>query len=165
MKFFNLLATMATLIALPLVATAQNDDSILANEYIISQEFVEAEVIKVRPSARTITVRGEKRGQTRQFSVPEGTRITVNGRDARLRDIRKGDAILLAMKPTIEDVAVARIRVPKTDKTLEQRRANPIVAAESTPAMLPKTASNQPAILLFGVFALLAAAGLRASRQ
>ncbi len=165
MKLASILTVSVIIFAVPSLASAQNDDSILIDEYIITQEYIDAEVIKVSPSARTITVRGDKRGQTRRFSVPEGTRISVNGREARLRDIRKGDSVLLAMKPKAEDVVIAQLRVPKSDKTLEQRRANPIVAAESTPAMLPKTASNQPMILLFGIFALLTAAGLRAARQ
>ena len=165
MKLVKILAAAATILTVPLVAIAQEDDGILVDEYIISQEFVEAEVVEIKPIARTITVRGKNRGQTRQFNVPQGTRISVNGRQARLRDIRKGDSVMVAMTPKAAEVVVAQLRVPRSDRTLEQRRANPIVAADARPAMLPKTASNQPAILLFGMFALLAAAGLRFARQ
>ena len=155
----------AAALAFSLTAMAQSSDSILNDEYTLTQKFIEAEVVRVSPLARTITLRGEKRGETRMFPVPEGTRISVNGREARLRDIRKGDSVLLAMKPTGQQATIARLSVPKTDKTLEQRRANPIVAAEIKPAVLPKTASNQPLILLFGLFALFTAAGIRAVRQ
>lgn len=163
MKLVSILVAAAAL-AFSLTAMAQSDDSILVDKYIISQEFIEAEVVRVSSQDRTITVRGAKRGQTRRFSVPEDTRITVDGKEARLRDIRRGDMVMLATKRKAEEVVVARIRVPETDKSLEQRRANPVVA-ESKPAMLPKTASNQPMFLLFGLLALLAATGLRLSRQ
>lgn len=164
MKFAKFPAIAAAVFMLPAVAFAQTDDSILNNEFIISQEFIEGDVVRVKPIARTITVRGEKRGKTRQFTIPEGTRVTVNGRDATLRDIRKGDSILFAMKPVADDVVVARLRVPKTDRTLEQRRANPIVAA-ATPAMLPKTASVWPAVLALGIFTLFGAGLLRIRRR
>lgn len=158
-KGLTLAAAMAVF-SLSTVSFAQVDDSILSDEYITTQEFIEAEVVQVRPVSRTLTVRGEKRGQTRQFTVPVGTRISVNGRDAYLRDIRKGDKVLLAMTPQQEKVVVARLRVPQSDQTLEQRRADPIVA-EATPATLPKTASQWPTVLAFGLLALLGASALR----
>lgn len=154
---------LATL-TVPTIALAQDRDSILVDEYIVSQEFIEAEVIKVLPSSRTITVRGEKRGQTRTFTVPEGTRISVNGREARLRDIRKGDSVLLAMQPTSEKVVVAQLQVPKTARTLEQRRSETPVA-EAMPAALPKTASNITWAILLGMLSLLAAAIVRIIRR
>ena len=164
MKFTKALALAATLAVSPTLALAQAGDSILVDEYIISQDFIEAEVVRVRPHARTLTVRGEKRGQTRQFAVPEGTRISVNGRDARLRDIRVGDSVLLAMTPRSEKVVVAQLRVPSTPQTLEQRRASPIVT-ETLPAQLPKTASPWPGVLAAGLLALLGAGLLRLSRS
>lgn len=165
MKSLSVLASVAIIFAIPSFTSAQVDDSILADDYIITQEFIEAKVVNIKPVSRTITVRGEKRGETRQFSIPKGTRISINGREARLLDIRKGDTVLLAMTPSAEEVVIAQLRVPKTDRTIEERRANPTVVTESTPAMLPKTASNLPTILLLGVLALFAAAGLRAARQ
>jgi len=163
MKFVRALTIAATVSVAPMLALAQADDSILVDEYIVSQEFIEATVVRVRPHARTITVRGEKRGQTRQFTVPEGTRISVNGRDARLRDIRVGDSVLLAMTPTSDKVVISRLRVPNTPQTLEQRRANPIV--QDLPAQLPKTASPWPSTLAVGLLALLAAGFLRLRRS
>ena len=164
MNIKSICAIALATLTVPTIALAQDRDSILVDEYIISQEFVEAEVIKVLPGARTITVRGEKRGQTRTFTVPEGTKISVNGRDARLRDIQKGDTVLLAMKPTADKVVVAQLRVPNTTRTLEQRRAEAPVA-EAIPAALPKTASNINWAILFGMMSLLAAAAVRVIRR
>lgn len=143
-------------------ANAQQE-GISSDEYILSQEFVEAEVVRVYPPARTITVRGTNRGETRQFVIPEGARITIRGRQARLRDIRRGDIVMLAMTPKSERIVVERIRVPVTDKSLDQRRAEPAPAA-AMPTALPKTASLLPALFGSGCLALVGAALLRHRR-
>jgi len=143
---------------------AQDEDSILVDGYITSQDFVEATVVRVRSNARTLTVKGQKRGETRQFTVPEGTRISVNGRDARLRDIRRGDNVMIAMRPRQDDVVVVQLRVPESDQTLEERRAEP-VAAEVMPTTLPKTASPWPSVLVVGMLALFGAGMLRLSAR
>ena len=148
---------------LPTSVSAQTDDSILSDSHIIQQDFVEAEVIRVKPKARTITVKGEKRGETRQFSVPENVRISVNGREARLRDIRRGDNILVTFAKRSQNVIVDRIRLPDSAVTLAERRANPIIA-QATPAVLPSTASFLPAVFLFGLVSLAAAAITRRLR-
>ena len=144
-------------------ASAQTDDSILSDSHIIEQDSVEAEVIRVKPKARTITVKGEKRGETRQFSVPENVRISVNGREARLRDIRRGDNILVTFAKRSQNVIVEQIRMPDSAVSLAKRRANPIVA-QATPAVLPSTASFLPAVLLFGLVSLGGAAIMRRLR-
>lgn len=164
MNFKTICALALVALTVPAIAQAQDKDSILVDEYIVSQEFIEAEVIKVATSSRTITVRDEKYGETRSFPVPEGTRISVNGREARLRDIRKGDSVMLVMQPTSEKVVVAQLRVPKTDRTLEQRRAETMVA-EAAPMVLPKTASNINWVFLLGLMTLMAAGALRLVRQ
>jgi LPXTG-motif cell wall-anchored protein len=147
----------------PMLAAAQQDESILADDYIVSQEFVAAEVLRTNTSDRTLTVRGAKKGQTRQFTVPEGTRITVEGRDARLSDLRRGDNVMLVMKRQASEVVVSRVRVPETANSLDSRRTESVVA-EAKPAMLPKTASLWPAILVIGILALLGAGLLRVRR-
>lgn len=144
-------------------AFAQTADSILSDTHIVSQSFVEAEVIRVKPIARTITVKGEKRGETRQFNVPEGARISVNGQQARLRDLRRGDNIRVSFVKRDAGVVVEQIRMPDAPVTLTQRRANPVVA-EATPAMLPSTASFLPIILVLGLFSLAGAALVRSRR-
>ena len=161
---FTLLTMIIAIFGLPALAQAQHDDSILVDGYIISQEFIEAEVVRVSPQERKLTVRGEKRGQTRQFTVPEGTRITVRGREARLRDVRRGDMVLLAMKPQTDEIVISRVQIPETPVSLETRRANPIVA-QVTPSVLPKTASAWPTVLAAGLLALFGAGALRTLRQ
>lgn len=147
----------------PPTAMAQTDDSILSDTHIVSQRSVEAEVIRVKPSARTITVKGEQRGQTRQFIVPEGARITVNGEEARLRDIRRGDNIKLNFTKRADRVVVEQIRMPDAVVSLEERRAAPIMAG-AAPAVLPSTASFMPAILAFGLLSLVGAGLVRRLR-
>lgn len=160
----TLVSLTIAILAFPMFALAQQDDSILVDEYIISQEFVEAEVLKVNSQKRTLTVRGANRGQTREFSVPEGTRVTVNGRDARLRDIRRGDNVLLVMAPRAEEVVISRVRVPESPTSVEQRQADPVVA-QATPSVLPKTASHWPTVLITGLMAFFGAGMLRAQRR
>lgn len=150
--------------ALTMSANAQQDDSILSDTYITKQEFVEAEVLNVRPIARTITVRGENRGESRQFTIPEGTRITIQGREARLRDIQRGDRVMLAFRPQQEQVVITRMRVPETDQPVEQRRAAPTVV-QTTPTVLPKTASTWPEVFAIGLVLLLGAGVLRVMRN
>ena len=147
----------------PTIVIAQMDDSILSDSHIIKQSFVEAEVIRVKSIERTITVKGEKRGETRQFSVPENVRISVNGKQARLRDIRRGDNILVTFAQQSQNVVVDQIRMPDSAVTLEDRRASPIVA-QATPAVLPSTASFLPVVLLFGLVSLGGAAIMRRLR-
>ena len=145
------------------VAHAQTDDSILSDSHIVRQDFVEAEVIRVKPRERTITVKGEMRGQTRQFTVPEGVRITLNGKEARLQDVRRGDKVMVKFAQNPDQVVVDQIRVPDSAVTLAQRRANPVVA-EAQPATLPSTASYLPAILLLGLISLGGASLIRRLR-
>ena len=145
------------------VAHAQTDDSILSDSHIVSKDFVQAEIIRVRPIERTITVRGEKRRQTRQFTVPEGVRISLNGKEASLRDLRRGDNITVKFAQAPDQVVVEQIGVPNSPVTLVQRRANPVVA-EAQPAALPSTASYLPATLLLGLIALGGASLIRRLR-
>lgn len=164
MKFKLLILAAAAIFSTGAMAQAPAEDSILVDDFILSQEVVEAKVVSVKPQARTLTVRGDKRGETREFSVPEGTRITVNGEIARLRDIRRGDRVLLKMVPQRDEVIVSRVQVPEPATSLQERRADEIVAAV-VPTTLPKTASSWPAVLLIGVLAMLGAASLRFARR
>lgn len=149
----------------PSIAEAQTNDSILSDTHIVSQRYVEAEVIRVRSSDRTITVKGETRGQTRQFTVPEGARISVDGENARLRDLRRGDKIRLSFVRRDSNVVVDQIRMPQSSVSLAQRRAEaPPVVAEAKPSVLPSTASPLPAVLLVGLVLLASAALVRRIR-
>ena len=138
------------------------EETILLDEYIISQEFIETEVLRVKPIARKLVVRGPK-GKTREFSIPEGTRITVRGKEARLRDVRRGDLVLLAMKPNADGIIISRVRIPNANSSLEDRQANPV--DQSTPDALPKTASSWYSILGLGFLALFAASLLGIRRR
>lgn len=174
LRSLTLVAALACLA--PSLSFAQQDDSILVDAFITTQEFVEAEVTRVNVGSRTITVRGAAQGQTRTFSVPDDTRISVNGRNARLRDIRRGDEVRLALRPRTNEVVIERIQVPDTSITLETRQATPIgqepaaqqsvaVVAEVRPTVLPKTASTLPLALVLGMVALLSASILRIRRR
>ena len=144
-------------------AFAQTNDSILSDTHIVGQNFVEAKVMRVNTTTRTITVKGENRGETRQFSVPEGVLISVNGKQARLRDMRRGDNVRINFVKRDNRVVVEQIRMPDAPVTLAQRRANPVVA-EATPVMLPSTASFLPITLVLGLFSLAGAALVRSRR-
>lgn len=159
------LSILAMIIALglPALAQAQRDTSILADEYIVTQEFVEAQVLRVNYKERKLTVRGASKGQTRVFSVAEGARISIKGRQASLRDIRRGDTVMVAVKPQATEVVITQVKVPQTNTDLSARLANPVVA-EAMPAMLPKTASPWPTILLTGLLALIGAGLMRKAR-
>ena len=126
MRALIILAIVA-LTGLAVYEAAAHDNGILSDDYIISQEFVKAKVIRVRPKERTVTVRGVVRGQTRDFIISEGARIMIQGRDARLRDLRPGDVIMLSIVVQDEDALISRIRVPETKLDLESRRLNPVV--------------------------------------
>lgn len=165
MKKILSVLTVVTAFAMTAQAVAQQDDSIRSDRYIVSQEFVEAEVIRVKPIERTITVKGELRGETRKFTVPEGTKITVNGKEARLRHLRTGDTIRVSFAERAEKVVVNRIRLPDTDISMSVRRvaADPL-DREAVPAMLPKTASFFPAILILGLMSFAGAVTFRRMR-
>ena len=113
---------------------------------------------------RTITVLGDQSGQRFTYSVPEGTRLTFGGENARIRDLRRGDNITLRFKSEGEERQVARVRVPQPAAPLAARRTQS-VAAEVRPATLPKTASSMPMILVVGMFALFGAGLLRLSTR
>ena len=115
---------------------------------------------------RTLTVLGDQSGQRFTYAVPEGTRLTFGGEDARLRDLRRGDNITLRLKSAGDERQVARVRVPQPATPLTTRRvaAEP-VAQTSTPKQLPRTASSLPLFILFGSIALLAAGSLNLSRR
>ncbi len=149
-------------LAAPSTAFAQAGDSILSDAHIVSQDFVEAEVLFVTPKTRSVTVKGEQRGQTRQFAVPEGVRVTVNGKEARLVDLRRGDNIMIKFAQRADQVVVDRIRVPASPVTLVKRRANPVVEAQ--PTVLPSTASLLPAFLLIGLVSFAGASLIRRNR-
>ncbi|MBT8102456.1 MAG: hypothetical protein KJO95_05765 [Gammaproteobacteria bacterium] len=146
----------------PAATLAQSDDSILSDAHIVNQEFVTAEIIRVKPLARTITVKGDQRGQTRQFTVPANARVTVEGKEARLRDLRRGDKIMIRFTQSPDQVVVTQIRMPDPVVSLQKRRAEPV--AEAQPATLPSTASSLPAILLLGLISLGGAGLLRRLR-
>ena len=159
MTFLKSIALSMMMFSSLVLAQSSTGDSILVDEYIVEQEFIEATVVAVYPSRNTLRVRGAKRGQTREFTMSPDTRITVNGKQARLRDIRRGDKVLLVMKPEAYEVVISSIRVPESPTSVEERRA------EAQPVMLPKTASFWPAVFLVGILALLGAAALRLRRR
>lgn len=154
-----------TAAALPALALGQMDDSINSDAHIVSQREVEAEVIRISPRDRTITVKGEARGETRQFTVPENTVIMVNGREARLRDLRKGDNIKMSFVRRQNNVVVEQIRMPDPAVSLEERRAEPDnMVAQATPAVLPSTASLNPTLLAIGLICFVFAGFVRVIR-
>lgn len=158
MKTKILLASLCMLLILPSTASSQ-EENILVDEYIISQEFIDAEVVRIKRQARKLIVRGKNQGKVREFYVPEGTEITIRGKLAKFKDIRRGDTILISMTPQVDEVIISLVRIPETPITLAERQANPVV--ETLPASLPKTASFMPAILVVGVLFMLGAMGLR----
>ena len=161
----KIITVLAVMFSLQFSSFAQVTNSILDDEYVMSQDFVAAEILSVSLRNRTITVKGETKGQTRQFTIPQNARISFNGKDARLRDLRKGDTIFLGMKPVMSKNEIVQIKVPSSPVTLLERRAEPApTIKEVLPMVLPKTASPLPLVLLLGLLSLMAGFTLRAKR-
>ena len=120
----------------------------------------------VSSSKRTITILGDQSGQRFTYLVPEGTRLTFGGEDARLRDLQRGDNITMRFKSKGEERQVARVRVPQPATPLATRRvaAQPVAQA-ALPTQLPRTASSLPLLALVGLASLLGAGALRLNRR
>ena len=120
----------------------------------------------VSSSKRTITILGDQSGQRFTYLVPEGTRLTFGGEDARLRDLQRGDNITMRFKSKGEERQVARVRVPQPATPLATRRvaAQPVAQA-ALPTQLPRTASSLPLFALLGLASLLGAGALRLNRR
>lgn len=158
--------TAIIVLAIAIPAVAQQIDSAPSSTKVISQEFVEADIVQVNRAKRTITVKVEPHGEKRQYKVSEGAKITIKGKEARLRHLRPGDNIRISFAEREEKVLVSRIRLPNTDFPLSVRR----VAAEPsdrqpTLAMLPKTASVFPAMLILGLLSIAGAIAARKVRR
>lgn len=114
---------------------------------------------------RTMTVRGDQSGQRFTYVVPQGARLTVGGKGARMQDLRRGDEVILRFKSEGEERQVARAGIPKPVTPLAARRATAApVATTASARQLPKTASSLPMFVLLGVLSLLAAGSLRLTR-
>lgn len=127
---------------------------------------ITGKIESVNPSKRTITVLSDQTGERFTYAVPEGTRLTFGGEEARMRDFRRGDQAVLRFNAEDKSGQVARVRVPAPATTLATRRvaAEPVTMA-ATPGQLPRTASTLPLFALFGVIALLFAGSLSLVRR
>ena len=126
---------------------------------------VTGRVERVDARNRTVTVLGDQSGERFTYAVPEGTRVSVGGEQARLNQIQRGDNVILRFKDDAGQRQAARIRVPQTTTPLAQRAAPPAgVAAQPARAQLPRTASSVPMLSLIGILALLGAVAVRALR-
>ena len=123
---------------------------------------VTGKIETVNSSKRTITVLGDQSGKRFTYAVPEGTRLSFGGENARLRDLQRGDNVTLRFKSEGEERQVTRVRIPQPVAPLAARRvaAQP-VAQTALPKQLPRTASTLPLFALLGVLSLLAAGSLR----
>ena len=128
------------------------------------RDFIEGEIVRINRKERTITVRDDRDRQVRQFAIPQGTRVSVEGRTADFRDLRRGDGIVLTFRAAAQTPVVTRVQIPETPVGLEQRRAQPAVA-ETMPTSLPGTASVWPLVWLCSLAALFAGFGLRRVRK
>ena len=115
---------------------------------------------------RTVTVRGDQSGERFTYAIPQGTRVTVGGEDARIGHIQRGDSVVLRFKEEAGQRQAARLRVPQPATPLSARRvAAAPVAQTAPPRQLPRTASSLPLFGLLGVIALLAAGSLNLARR
>lgn len=117
--------------------------------------------------SRTLAVRGDQSGDRFTYAVPEGTRFTIGGEDARLGLIQVGDNVTLRFREEGGQRQAARVRVPQPVTPLAQRQAAPAGAvAQTAPrTQLPRTASPLPLFGLLGALSLLAAGSLRIVRR
>ena len=117
---------------------------------------------------RTITVRGDQSGQRFSYAIPQNTRLTVGGEQARLGNLRRGDNVTLRFRTEAQERQVARVRVPQPATPLAQRpiQAPPAgVAAQAQPRQLPRTASAMPLLGLLGFLSLISAGTMRILRS
>ncbi|MDH3546584.1 MAG: hypothetical protein OEN22_05765 [Gammaproteobacteria bacterium] len=117
---------------------------------------------------RTITVLGDQSGQRFTYAIPEETRVTVGGENARIGHIQRGDNVTLRFKEEAGQRQAARVRVPQPVTPLAARRvqAAPAAVAQTAPrTQLPRTASSLPLFGLLGVLSLFAAGSLRLTRR
>jgi hypothetical protein len=119
--------------------------------------------------SRTLTVLGDQSGERYTYAVPEGTRFTIGGQEARLGHLVRGDQVTLRFSEESGQRVAARVRIPEPATPLAQRQdqAPPagVVAQTAPRTQLPRTASSVPLFALFGVLSLLAAGSLRLTRR
>lgn len=121
---------------------------------------------------RTLTILGDQSGERFTYAIPQTTRVTIAGQDARFGQLRRGDQVTLRFREDSGQRTAARVRVPQPTTPLAQRenQAPPAgVTAQQTAqqprTQLPRTASPMPLLGLVGLFALTGAAILRVRRR
>ena len=131
------------------------DDLIAVIPIEIDEEFtISGTITGVRPIRRTISIRGEDRTEQITLHVPEGTKITRNGKPVRIGKLLKDDKATFRYNITEDGYILVSGRAPKVvlvSETVEQNE-------EAVP-MLPKTASDNFAWLL-AALGLFMTAGL-----
>lgn len=147
-------------------ATASLDQR--ASEGLFST--ISGEVAAINFGTRTLTVVGDQTGERFSYSVPQSTRITIEGENARLGNLRRGDPVTLRFRSEGDQREVARVRLPVTTTPLAQRpnQAPAGVAAQTQqtqPRQLPRTAGSLPLLGLFGFLAFASAGALRFARR
>ena len=124
-------------------------------------------VESINYSNRTVTVLGDQSGQRFTYAIPQGTRITVGGENARIGHIQRGDHVTMRFKEENGQRQAARVRVPQPATPLAARRDQSQAVAQqaATSMQLPRTAGSMPLLVLFGGLSLLAAGTLRLARR
>ncbi len=115
-------------------------------------------VTGVRPALRTLTIREDETRQRQTLTLPDGVRISREGRPIRLSGIEKGDQISARYRVTDRGWIIVTGRSPRPD---------PVAKAQP---VLPKTAGQQfyylaVGFVLLGSAALLAGARIRSEKS
>ena len=118
-------------------------------------------ITSVKPSERTIRVRGNETRERHTYYIPEGATITMGGQPARLNRVMVGHQVTLRfVQPAEGPRQVVTVRVPEPEQIVDV----PAEPAEQV-AMLPKTASLLPALGLLGLGFLSAGMVMRSRRR
>jgi len=127
---------------------------------------ISGEVVAVDNGQRTLTVVGDQSGERHSYSIPQGTRISISGENARIRDLQRGDNVTLRFREEGQQRQAARVRVPQTATPLAQRqaRASSAAAQPAQPRQLPRTASPLPLLGFVGILGLIGSGALRLRR-
>lgn len=117
--------------------------------------FIAGEITGLRPTKRTVTIRGENSSERLTLHVPEGVRITKRGQSVPLRALAKGDMVEFHYHETDQGFVVRN-----------RPKAAPAVAVDAQPMNeLPKTASNRLALLYATMILLLLGGLVRVARS
>jgi LPXTG-motif cell wall-anchored protein len=166
-KILIIILAAGGLMATNAISQTQENLTVVKEENVT---IVTGQIVSVSTVDRTMTIKGNVRGQDNVYQVPETMKIIKNGREVRLRALTAGDLIEAKYyeKDNFRVLTNLDFIDPEGSES-NMAEATPVAIAaveedEVLPTALPKTASSLPLYGAIG-FLLLALAGvLRVAR-